>query len=323
MNADDRTTPASKGLYTPRSSESGEQTTPARSPFMPVSQQVPTSTEQPAAAPAPVSRPTPVSTPTPVSSPAPTPAPTTGSVPQRTAFRPTSGAVPTSTQTPVSAQAPTTASAPAAAPVSGQAPVSAQPATRPSPAYPPAGTSFAPASSPQPTAPASSPQPAHPGVAAGAGAALGAGTAKIKGLAGRAAESFKAGDDLAVPSSKGGPRKARVLLSRIDPWSALKLGFLLSIAAGIMLVVAVFVIWNVLNSMGTFALINDWVVQLFTTEQEINIMQFFEFNRVMSAATLVAVVNVVLLTALTAIASFLYNVVASVVGGVYVTLTDD
>ncbi|GMA35724.1 DUF3566 domain-containing protein [Demequina litorisediminis] len=43
----------------------------------------------------------------------------------------------------------------------------------------------------------------------------------------------------------------------------------------------------------------------------------------MSAAVLISVVNVVLLTALSAIGAFLYNAVSSVVGGVYVTLTDD
>ena len=43
----------------------------------------------------------------------------------------------------------------------------------------------------------------------------------------------------------------------------------------------------------------------------------------MSAAILVSVMNVILLTALSTIGAFLYNTVSSVVGGVYVTLTDD
>ena len=291
MNADDRTTPANRGLYTPRAEESADQGAATRSPFMPVSQ------AQPTAAPAPA-------------------APTTGSVPQRTAKRPSTGSIPTSGTVPTTGQQPT------------RAPLSSRGFTT-------AGTAFAPTAAPAAPAPTTAPAYGTPaygvpapaqaplGATAGAAAVLGGGTAKIKDLAGRAAESFKAGDDLATPASKGGPRKARVLLSRIDPWSALKLGFLLSIAMGIMLVVAVFVIWNVLNSMGTFTLVNDWVVQLFTTQQETNIMQFVEFNKVMSAATLIAVVNVVLLTALSAIGAFLYNVVSSVVGGVYVTLTDD
>ncbi|WP_228374228.1 DUF3566 domain-containing protein [Demequina phytophila] len=260
MNADDRTTTSTRGLYAPRGAEPTTGQVPARRAFMPVDNATTASS------------------------------PSTGSIPQRTALRPQSEpeGIPT-TQQP-QAFSPTGAPAPTA-----------------------------------PTAPApASDEPSRLEGAVGAGtAAIGAGAAKVKGFAGRAAESFKAGDDLGTPTAKGGPRKARVLLSRIDPWSALKLGFLLSIALGIMFVVAVFVVWNVANGMGTFALINEWVVKLFAQDSEVDIMQFFDRNRVMSAAILISVVNVVLLTALATIGAFLYNVVSSVVGGVYVTLTDD
>ncbi|MDN4476116.1 DUF3566 domain-containing protein [Demequina sp. SYSU T00192] len=285
MNADDRTTTSTRGLYTPRPTEPTTGQVPSRRAFMPVG--------DPTAEAAPVSGQTPTRTPvtgqTPTASSA---APSTGSIPQRTALRPqsTPGGIPTTAQ-----------------------PAPAREAAQPQ-AFSPTG------------APAAAPttEPSRLDGAVGAGtAAIGAGAAKVKGLAGRAAESFKAGDDLAVPTSKGGPRKARVLMSRIDPWSVLKLGFLLSIAAGIMLVVGVFVLWNVLNGMGIFALVNEWVVKLFAQDSEIDIMQFFDRNKVMSATILVSVVNVVLLTALATIGAFLYNVVSSVVGGVYVTLTDD
>ncbi|HLS02500.1 MAG TPA: DUF3566 domain-containing protein, partial [Beutenbergiaceae bacterium] len=46
-----------------------------------------------------------------------------------------------------------------------------------------------------------------------------------------------------------GPRRVRLAISRIDPWSVMKLSFLLSIAAGIILVVAVGLVWVVLNEM--------------------------------------------------------------------------
>ncbi|MGO1318432.1 MAG: DUF3566 domain-containing protein [Cellulomonadaceae bacterium] len=52
-------------------------------------------------------------------------------------------------------------------------------------------------------------------------------------------------------------------------------------------------------------------------------MQYVERDRVVSLAMIVAVVDVVLLTALSTVGAFLYNVVASLVGGVHVTLTDD
>lgn len=294
MNADDRTPPSGPGLYTPRPSDSADGARPARRAFMPVTTEQATS-EQATSGQA-TSGQTPVRAPAPATgqTPATGQRPTTGTVPQRTAFRPQSApsGIPTAQPT----------HAPAATPA-------AYPATSPQPA--PFGNG----------APADGSR--FDGAIGAGTAALGAGTARIKGLAGRAAESFKAGDDLGTPTAKGGPRKARVLLSRIDPWSALKIGFLLSIAMGIMLVVAVFVMWNVLNGMGTFALVNEWVQKLFTNDQELNIMQFFDRNKVMSAAILVSVVNVVLLTALSTITAFLYNVVSSVVGGIYVTLTDD
>ncbi|WP_228373184.1 DUF3566 domain-containing protein [Demequina silvatica] len=237
--------------------------------------------------------------------------PTTGQVPARRAFMPVDNAA--------APAAPTTGSIPQRTALRPQSQPEGIPTTQQPQAFSPTGAPAAPAA----PAPASD-EPSRLEGAVGAGtAAIGAGAAKVKGLAGRAAESFKAGDDLGTPTAKGGPRKARVLLSRIDPWSALKLGFLLSIALGIMFVVAVFVVWNVANGMGTFALINEWVVKLFAQDSEVDIMQFFDRNKVMSAAILISVVNVVLLTALATIGAFLYNVVSSVVGGVYVTLTDD
>jgi hypothetical protein len=121
----------------------------------------------------------------------------------------------------------------------------------------------------------------------------------------------------------GAPRKVRVLLSRIDPWSALKIGFLSSIAIGIMTVVAVWILWNALNQMETFVTIQQWVTKLFSQSQEVNILQFFDLTKIMSATVLVAVVNVVLISGLSVIVAFIYNMIARVVGGVYLTLTDD
>ncbi|WP_228373459.1 DUF3566 domain-containing protein [Demequina gelatinilytica] len=308
MNADDRTTSTARGLYTPRPTEPTTGQVPARRAFMPVGAETPVSTQSPTSQPAPAA-----------SAAAPT---STGSIPTRTALRPQTapeGVPTTRPAAPQSTQQPTSQPAPQQAPRQS-APQTVRP-TQPQ-AFAPTGVPAAPAAPATPAAPTEAPARRDGAIGTGT-AVLGAGAAKVKDFAGRAADSFKAGDDLGVPTAKGGPRKARVLLSRIDPWSALKLGFLLSIAAGIMFVVAVFVLWTVLNQMGVFTLVNEWVVKLFSTDSEVDIMQFVQQNKVMGAATLVAVINVVLLTALSAIGAFLYNVVSSVVGGVYVTLTDD
>ncbi|GEL96122.1 hypothetical protein CCO02nite_27800 [Cellulomonas composti] len=115
----------------------------------------------------------------------------------------------------------------------------------------------------------------------------------------------------------------RLAISRIDPWSVMKLSFLLSVAFGVLIVVAVAVVWYTLNGLHVFVNINDLVTQITGAESKTDILQYVEFKRVISAATLVAVVDVFLLTALATIGAFLYNIVAALVGGLHVTMTDE
>jgi len=115
----------------------------------------------------------------------------------------------------------------------------------------------------------------------------------------------------------------RLAVSRIDPWSAMKLGFLLAVAIGIMTVVATAVVWYVLDGMQVFFKIEELFTQIVGTETDVDIRQYVAFGRVISIATLLGVVNVVIITALSTIMAFLYNIVAALVGGVHLTLTDD
>lgn len=121
-----------------------------------------------------------------------------------------------------------------------------------------------------------------------------------------------------------GPRRVRLAVSRVDPWSVMKLSFLLSIAIGIMIVVASVVFWLVLDGLHVFTEVNDMVVTILGEDTtQTDILQYVELQRFVSLATIIAVVDVVLLTALSTIGAFLYNVVAALVGGVHLTLTDE
>ncbi|KQT01889.1 hypothetical protein ASG23_00410 [Cellulomonas sp. Leaf395] len=123
--------------------------------------------------------------------------------------------------------------------------------------------------------------------------------------------------------SHGAPRRVRLAISRIDPWSVMKLAFLLSVAIGVMLVVAAAVVWFTLDGLQVFTKADDLVTQITGTESSIDILQYVEFQRIISGATLIAVIDVFLLTALATIGAFLYNIVAALVGGVHVTMTDE
>ena len=80
-------------------------------------------------------------------------------------------------------------------------------------------------------------------------------TAPVPVPAGRAAATSRR-----TPSAPSrAPRRARLRLSRIDPWSVMKVSFLLSIAFGIVTVVSVFMVWSVLGAAGVWSSINNTV----------------------------------------------------------------
>lgn len=122
------------------------------------------------------------------------------------------------------------------------------------------------------------------------------------------------------------PRRARLVLARVDPWSVMKLGFLLSIALAIIAVVAVIVLWTVLDTMGVFDSVGrsvESVTRASDSAQGIDILDYVGLSRVLTVTVVLAGVNVVLMTALCTLAAFMYNMAASLVGGLHVTFTED
>lgn len=118
-----------------------------------------------------------------------------------------------------------------------------------------------------------------------------------------------------------GPRRIRLTLARLDPFSVMKLSFLLSIGIGIATVVAVALLWNIVDSIGLWDQMNALGKDL-TGGSELPIMEFFTFSKMISYATIVAVANIVIITALGTLFAFLYNIVAGLLGGLKMTFTD-
>jgi Transmembrane domain of unknown function (DUF3566) len=121
-------------------------------------------------------------------------------------------------------------------------------------------------------------------------------------------------------------RKARLRLSRLDPWSVMKTSFLFSIAAGIMLVVAVYSIWAVLSTSHLFDSINEIVRSVVSTPGDttpFRIQEYINTQKVMGVTALIACVDVVIFTALATLGSFLYNLAATMLGGLEITLAED
>ena len=120
-------------------------------------------------------------------------------------------------------------------------------------------------------------------------------------------------------------RKAQLRLVQIDAWSVMKTSFLLSIALGIVLVVAVAIIWSVLGAAGVWDSINSIVQQAVGNDssQPFDIQEYAGTSRVLGFTMIVAVLDVILITAIATLGAFLYNLSAALLGGIEVTLAED
>ncbi|NGN63910.1 DUF3566 domain-containing protein [Streptomyces sp. A7024] len=177
-----------------------------------------------------------------------------------------------------------------------------------------------PAAAPQPTSPHHPPQAYAP---PGGGGTGGGGTA-TRTRSGRRTEQ-------ATRRSRTGARtvprtrKARLRVAKADPWSVMKVSFLLSIALGLCTIVAVAVLWMVLDAMGVFSTVGATLAEATGSEGStgFDLESFLSLPRVLLFTAVIAVIDVVLATALATLGAFIYNLSAGFVGGVEVTLAED
>ncbi|QOV37093.1 DUF3566 domain-containing protein [Streptomyces ferrugineus] len=120
-------------------------------------------------------------------------------------------------------------------------------------------------------------------------------------------------------------RKARLRVAKADPWSVMKVSFLLSIALGVCTIVASAVLWMVMDAMGVFSSVGGTISEA-TGSNESNgfdLQSFLSLPNVLMFTSIIAVIDVVLATALATLGAFIYNLSAGFVGGVELTLAED
>jgi hypothetical protein len=194
---------------------------------------------------------------------------------------------------------------------SGRTPVSAPaatPGTPPRPTNPPA---------PQATPPGAAKQRTGSSPTTGGAAAVGAA---------RVSEAVRSARSTVSSAAARGPRRARLNLKRIDPWSVMKFSFAVSIVLFIVVVVATSVLYLALDTMGVWSSVNGNLQELVTASggTEGSTTSAFRITAwgVIGTSMLIGAVNVVLFTALATLGAFIYNVCADLVGGIELTLAE-
>ncbi len=120
-------------------------------------------------------------------------------------------------------------------------------------------------------------------------------------------------------------RRAKLRLTRVDPWSVTKTAFLLSIAFGVMCVVAVFLVFSIMSASGLWDKVNETIQSVVNQDPKsrFDIKDYVAMSRVMGITMLISVIDVILVTALATLGAFIYNMSAAMLGGVEVTLAED
>lgn len=115
------------------------------------------------------------------------------------------------------------------------------------------------------------------------------------------------------------PRRAKLQIRHIDPWSTLKLSLVVSIAFFFVWMIAVGLLYAILNSMGVFDSINSLFSELNSGAKATNVVSI---KVVLFGAAILGAINIVLFTALCTVGSYIYNLCADLAGGLEITLAE-
>jgi hypothetical protein len=115
-----------------------------------------------------------------------------------------------------------------------------------------------------------------------------------------------------------GPRRARLQLRHVNPWTVLKFSCVLSIALFFVWLITIGLLYGILQAAGVIDHINSAVTTINGSGSKNPVTPGLVFG----GAAIIGVVNIVLFIALSTVGSVVYNLCADLVGGVEVTLSE-
>ncbi|MTE11932.1 DUF3566 domain-containing protein [Nocardia aurantiaca] len=124
---------------------------------------------------------------------------------------------------------------------------------------------------------------------------------------------------VAQAAATGEPLRATVQLRHIDPWSTLKVSLVISVAMFFVWMLAVGLLYLVLEGMGVWERLNSTFTDMVSDNSS---SALIDAGTVFGYAGVIGLINVVLLTALSTVGVFVYNQCTDLVGGIQVTLAD-
>ena len=117
-------------------------------------------------------------------------------------------------------------------------------------------------------------------------------------------------------------KQVRLKLVYVDFWSTVKLSFLAGICLAIIAIVGTFLIWTVLDRTGIFDQVNSLFKDISGAGGS-DLRSILGLGQVMGFSLIVAILDIVVVTALGAVFALLYNLSVKITGGLLVGFTNN
>lgn len=111
-------------------------------------------------------------------------------------------------------------------------------------------------------------------------------------------------------------RRVRRIIRKIDPWTVLKVSFVLNLIGGLIWTLGIWVAWSIAVQRG----IPDDFVEFF---DRLTIAVTPDGELYFRVVLMMAIVGVILLTAMMTLAAILYNLISDIVGGVEIIMLEE
>ena len=128
--------------------------------------------------------------------------------------------------------------------------------------------------------------------------------------------------DAAARAAGPAPKQVKLKLVHIDFWSAVRVGFLCTVAAGVAILVAFFLTWLVASQAGVFGSINNLLNGASSTGG-FDVGSTLSLPRVMSFALALSFILIVAGTLLSGVMALIFNVIGRITGGISVGFTSN
>jgi len=112
-------------------------------------------------------------------------------------------------------------------------------------------------------------------------------------------------------------RQVQRLVTRIDPWSVLKISVLFALSAWLILVVAGVVLWRVAVATGTIGKFENFLAQILAEESFI-----IDGSQILRASLIAGLVLVITGVVFAVVFSVLFNLISGLTGGVRLTVVE-